>query len=391
MNTQRITGLLATIALALSSCSDSVAPAPTQPSESEHLAGVQVKAVVAKWYDDHAGAVTLTYDSGWPAVGTDNKVQMLAHGYGVKVDFELVTANFRKYEDLKSYLEHVIIPLDIGVFGHGDEHTNHDSMTYQQAYESFRRCYETMRDLGLKPVSYAYPGGMGFEQETWKALEDAGFLSGRSFHKGAYLDPYITPGNVMEPSNWYDLPTLVMEEYSVAQCEPCVGSAEELGSYLEETVKRTAWLMPTYHNIVDVGETGLYRISEFEKDLQQIAKRDLWSATFNEATLYVRERSKATVNAHWYKNERGDVRMIGIHLADHLPDDTYNQPLTVLVDIPPAWVGKTLSIFDGDSFVSSVVATSEHAKISVKPIDREYRITILRNAYSDSQIEAISK
>lgn len=382
MNTKRIASWLAAVSLSLSACSDPASPSSGNPLGEEPLTGSPAKAHVAKWYNNHAGAITLTYDSGWPAVGTDNKVQMLAHGYGVKIDFELVTAHYRKYPELKQYLETVIIPLGIGVFGHGDEHVNHDSMTYEQAYRSFRTCYETMLDFGLEPISYAYPGGMGFEEETWRALEDAGFLSGRSFHKGWHLNPYITPDDTLEPPNWYDLPTLIMEEYHIAQCEPCVGSAAELGRYLDETVKRTAWIMPTYHNIADVGEKGLYSVSEFEKDLQQIAQRDLWTASFNEATLYVRERIKANVQAQWYKNDKGVVKAIGVRLDDQLPDDRFNQPLTVLVDIPDTWVDKNLGVFDGDVFIGSLSSSSTQVKISMLPTGREYHIIPLHNVRS---------
>ena len=373
MNTYSLAAIPLAAFLAFSACSDN--PSPTQPAPSEHLTDTTVHAVVAKWYDNHAAAITLTYDSGWPAYKTDNKVQMYARGYGIKIDYEIVTSTYRMYPELQDYLKNVIIPLGIGVFGHGDVHVGHYSMTYEQAYASFRRCYETMIDFGLTPISYAYPGGLAFEEETWRAVADAGFLSARSFYKEAYLDPYITPDTVIEPPNWYNLPTLVMEEYHIANCEMCVGSSQELGRYLDETVKRTAWLMPTYHIIYDTDDNiGFYRLSEFNKDLQEIKKRDLWSATFNEATLYVYERARAGVQAKWKVNEKSEVQSMTINVTDNLNNEKFNQPLTILVDIPASWVGRPLEIYDGKTLVECVIFPSEHAKFSLRPIDREYRI-----------------
>lgn len=40
-----------------------------------------------------------------------------------------------------------------------------------------------MVDLGLKPISYAYPGGFGYHLSTKSALKRAGFLSARKFEK----------------------------------------------------------------------------------------------------------------------------------------------------------------------------------------------------------------
>lgn len=388
MNTRRFAVLLIASAIALASCSDQVLPGPTQPSEEEVLIPKPVPVRIAKWHNDLAGAITLTYNTGWPAVGTDNKVQMLATAYGCKVDLELITAHFRQYEALRSYLQNVIIPMKIGVFGNGDERLNHDSMSYEQAYASFRRCFDTMKDMGLEPVSYAYPQGMGLEQETWQALSDAGFLSGRGFRKGEVIDPFIMPGSLVEPPNWYNLPTLVAEEFSVSQCEACIASAQELAPYLDEAVARTAWIISTYHEIYDLDETGRYSIAEFENDLREIKKRDLWCATFNEATLYARERSKATAQANWYRNTDGVVRAVGVVIDDKLPDDRYHQQLTVVVDVPESWVDQPLGIFDGKTFISEFTTDSPQATFSLLPTGKEYRIVVLHSTYTTASATA---
>lgn len=373
----RSTLLSALVALGLFSCADNDA-IPSGPQPIISMTDSLVHSSIAKWYDNHAGAVSLTYDSGSPEERSNIKAQMLAHAYQVPLAYEFVSRYYREAKYLSDYLRTVMIPMGIPLFGHGDEHVNHDAMTYDQAFASFTRCYQTMLDFGLTPVSYAYPGGYCYEEETRLALKNSGFLSGRKFSSGDYLDPYIVPDTVSEPPDWFYLPTLIMEGYHIAQNERCVGSPEELGQYLDEAVRRKAWIIPTYHLIYDVQDPqGYYRMADFERDLQEIQKRDVWRTTMDAATLYIKERQQAVVSVVWHKDAQQNIPSISISLADKLDNNRFNQPLTVMFELPSAWVGKVIGIYENDLFLTTFSSITAATKISLRPFETVYTLQML--------------
>lgn len=368
--------LLAVLALGLCSCADDITSPKSIPSITDSL----VSSSIAKWYDNHAGAVSLDYDSGSPEERSNIKAQMLAQAYHIPLAYEFVSKHYREASYLSDYLRTVMIPMGIPVFGHGDEHVNHDSMTYDQALASFTRCYNTMLDFGLTPVSYAYPGGYCFEEETRIALKNSGFLSGRRFSSGDYLDPYIVPDTGSEPPDWFSLPSLVMEGYYIAQCETCVGSPEELGQYLDEAVRRKAWIIPTYHLIYDVQDAeGYYRMADFERDLQEIQKRDVWRTTMDAATLYIKERKQAVVSVLWHIDAQQHVPSISVRLADSLANDQFNQPLTVMFNLPPAWIAQSIGVYENNHFLMAFSSATQEIKLSLRPFETVYTLRLLED------------
>ena len=121
-------------------------------------------------------------DSGWPLNDNDAAARRFALENNIRFDYEIITANYLGFQVLRDFIQQILLPQGFGYFGHGHTHINHDELPYNEAYQSFRQCYHIMQELGLKPVSYAYPGGYGHEPETRQALEAAGFLSGRKVY-----------------------------------------------------------------------------------------------------------------------------------------------------------------------------------------------------------------
>ena len=171
---------------------------------------------VAKWYDDHAAAISITYDgpasdgslaypdarlpARAPLLTDTRPLEDVALGLGLTLDYEVVTVKFDWFPHLETYFLERVVPRGLGYFGHGHLHVDHDRMSYDGAYRSFRRNFERMLDSGLKPVAYAYPRGAGREEETQRALADAGFLSGH-FADSRGIGHFIVPGARMAPDN----------------------------------------------------------------------------------------------------------------------------------------------------------------------------------------------
>ena len=171
---------------------------------------------VAKWHDDHAAAISITYDGDSGDVALADAVLDL----GLTLDYEVVTVRFDwQPEQEAEFLENVV-RKGLGYFGHGHLHVDHDQMSYDGAYRSFRQHFERLLYYGLKPVAYAYPRGAGREEETQRALADAGFLSGH-FADSRELGHYIVPDGRKAPDNWFALPRLHMESHDFQQCGSC--------------------------------------------------------------------------------------------------------------------------------------------------------------------------
>lgn len=75
-----------------------------------------------------------------------------------------------------------------------------------------------------------------------------------------------------------------------------------------------------------------YYMEEICKELaKDVNKGYLWNAHYEDAVLYVREATRATVSA------TGDEKRVEITLTDTLDNSIYNYPLTVRMMIPDEW------------------------------------------------------
>jgi hypothetical protein len=339
----------------------------------------EIDMKIAKWFDNHTAALTMTFDNSSPP--SAEFVSKILIENGLRIDYEIVAYNYVRYSYLLDYLKKYLLPEGFGYFGHGYYHYYSDTCTYQEAYENFKHCFDQMQLWGLKTAAYAYPHGAGNEFQTRMALRDAGFLGGRMHHDmpGGYEgmeNPYIVPDDVKEPIDWFALPTVVMQDYEFSPCKKCVSNDEQLIPFLEQAVKKTAWIMMTYHSIGIEDGYGFYKLSEFDKDLQSIKKYNFWNPTMNQAILYIRERKDATVATKMEKDDNGNLKAIQITLSDGLPNDMYDQPLTLDFNIPKEWIGKTIHQFQGDNPVQSLKFDSEKTMVSALPNESSFILRV---------------
>jgi hypothetical protein len=349
---------------------DAVAPDATPESQPD--------IAIAKWYDNHAAAISLNVD-GNPD-GEPGVVELIRENH-VALDAELVTS--RLNDEFIATMKSVLLPSGISFFGHGYVHENHDKMSYEQALDSATKCFNTMQELGLSPVAFAYPGGHGQKAETQRAIANAGFLSARDHT--IRKDPYIVPDDTPMPRNWYLLPDIVMESYDYRQAGSRVNNTEELIPFLDGALDRTAWIIVTYHAIGLPGHFGFYYLSDFASDIEEITARDFWSASMNAVTLYVRERANAKASIRRRFKDDGTIKQIIIYLEDGLPNDRYVQPLTLLFEIPTKWVGQPLAVEDDARRWPDQVATANYAALSFPPFEREFRVSLAATPYVEEE------
>ncbi|NOG99474.1 MAG: polysaccharide deacetylase family protein [Ignavibacteriae bacterium] len=328
-----------------------------------------IEAEITKWFNDHKAAVALNYDHGYPTTTSYARDALaLLKKHNAVMDYDIVTHSLMQSDSMKSFILNEIIPSGMGVFGHGHKHDNHDDKSYDDAYASFKQCYDDMVTLGIKPVSYAYPGGWGYHLSTRKALKDAGFLNGRKFEQLDISNPFIMPDEKLEPRDWYALPTLIMQSEDYDGCIVCVNNAEELAEYLDRAIEKTAWLILTYHFIGDLNNYGFYYLPEFERDLIAVKSRDIWNDKMDNITLYAYERKGAQIEAVKIFDENDRVEKIEIKIDDGLPNDIFDQPLTVKFELPEEWGMKKLK-----------VKSPINSEFYINPIEKSVLINILPN------------
>ena len=350
---------------------------------------------IAKWFDDHAAAISITYDGTSKA---PNRIDKLVLDQGLVLDYEMVTQRY--FDRVPDWVEHDltelvpdVVPGDLyqpmtdaeiehslsltahgfGFFGHGHWHVDHDALSYAQAYDSFRLCFEVMASLGLEPVAYAYPRGAGGEAETQRALADAGFLAGRLSFPALGQTPYIVPDADTAPENWFFLPGLTMESIRFRECEWCINDTSELVPVLDQALARTAWIIPVYHNIGTGAGWGFYEWEDFEGDVRAIAARDFWVAPMNDVVLYLRQRERAEAALQVIEQD-GVTRRIAFVLADGLDDERFDQPLTLLFRRPADWFGAPLQVTQNGRVVARIAAFAETAAISLPPNEERYLV-----------------
>jgi len=297
---------------------------------------------IAKWHNNHSAAISITNDAGSVSGSGEKIVQNLVEKYGLNISYELVTDLYLKDSVRLNYLYDTYLPRGFGYFGHGHTHINHDKLSEDEAYNSFKECYNSMIKMGLKPISYAYPGGFGYHIKTQRALKRAGFLSGRKFEKLDFDNPLIMAENNNQPSNWFLLPTLVMQAYEYQYCSICINNTSELIPYLDKAIEKNAWLILTYHSIGQTEAYGYYYLDDFENDLRSIKARDFWVASMDDITLYTYQRNAATPILINKRSEFGDIVEIEMEIKHELDKSIFNIPLTVIVELPPGFESTNL-------------------------------------------------
>jgi hypothetical protein len=325
---------------------------------------------IHKWYNGHAAAVSITYDSGSPMSDMDKEAQQLILKYGLSLDYEFVSDQMP--EHIWTYKRDVLLPAGFGFFGHGHAHINHDELSYSDALASFKLNYTLMREnLDIIPISYAYPLGSGYLETTTMALRDAGFVAGRMHHPAARLNPYIVPDDMTTPVDWFRLPSLVMQDFDFVQDEMAINDAAELIPFLDGTIERTAWLITTFHAIGQLDGWGFFRMDEFEKILVAISQRDMWVGRMDDVTRYILQRENAVLDVDYAEFEMGRIK---VRLMHGLDSERFSHEMTVSFDIPIDLVGKHVTVHHEGVPKQHFLAIGTRVMLNLTPSDKAYEL-----------------
>jgi hypothetical protein len=297
---------------------------PTLSSENKSIV-----ANVKKWFHDKKAAISVTIDIRWRddlPFSTQDAIDR-----GLKLEFEMVTAEYLYPwgPSQIAIMRDSLYNNGIRFFGHGHKHYAHDTLSYDEAYNSFLTCYNLMQEWGLKPKGYAYPHSSGWLARTQKANREAGWLFARGYTP-IESEYYICPDNIEQPTNWYYLPSVFITSDPT---QNSIHSHNELTPILNNTLDKSAWVILMYHSINYPNSWGYYPIEEWNADVDFIASKDFWIGHMEEIALYIMERHTFEL-AYEKLWETESSIAYEIRFIDHYLDNTiYNQPLSIELDL----------------------------------------------------------
>lgn len=299
--------------------------------------GVIKSATTAKWYNNHSGAVSVTFDI--PVLTCRDAVNAVADR-GLTVALEMATFYFQsKNKDYFRYIEYYW-ERGASFFGHGNRHLYYDTLSYETTFTEVDGCHKFMEEWNFPlPYAYAYPYGAGYKASTQKAVEDAGFICARAIGYNpnevatnlGQIDQeslFICPDKQKLPQNWFCLPAVC-----VAKNVPnWTNNNAAMVALLQENLNKTAWLILMYHSIGLKNEVTYYPMDDFTKDLDFLVQSNTWVANMDVVARYIKERNNCKIFTDIV--ERTDDTCIIEHSAIDTVNTPYEKiPLTFVVQL----------------------------------------------------------
>ena len=310
---------------------------------------VELKTQVADTYGNADAIVTIISDDGFYMTGVNlnsifgkRNLKCTVAGAIVIVDPDL--------ESWKTLLE----DGNIDLVSHSYNHIRmEDGKKIARDVDALRheivdadKYYE--ENLGYEQIVFVCPENqmckMGYE-----ILEENGFWAVRRGHRG--YNP-ISPTEGIEEGQWFNLMVQGVQDEGV--------DTSVRNNWIDTAIKDKTWLIEMWHNVVSEMDDRYQTIllPDAEEHLDYVAeksiKNEIWVATFNDAVKYLREKQNSKVKAYIDGNQ--------IHLKVELTNDsmsynTFNQPLTVIVNMPEGVSveeNDCISLLDGTMMVNVV-------------------------------------
>ncbi len=183
--------------------------------------------------------------------------------------------------------------------------------------------------LGYEQIVFVCPENQMCE-EGYRILGENNFWSVRKGHRG--YNP-LSPEEGTDYGQWSNLMVQGI-------CDDGVDLTVR-NSWIDTAVEDKTWLIEMWHNVVSEDDGGYQSllVKDAEEHLDYIVEKttlnDIWVATYSEAVKYIREKQNVNIEAYIEDDE--------LHVYAELvnPDmsyDTFNQPLTVLVELPEGYL-----------------------------------------------------
>jgi hypothetical protein len=265
---------------------------------------------ITRWRNNHAGAISLTFDDGYysqPTTGRD-----LLNARNLKGTF-FITLDSLNWTGITWD-----IWRSMAAQGHeiGSHSVSHADLILLSEEELRRELSQSQATINLYIptqfcLSFAYP--YGHYNDFVEAVTSEYYIAGRT--AGGALNYY--PGGLYSPVNFYEIGSQGIDEVPI----------DQLKALLDSATQTNAWLCVHIHDLKDSE-----RVARFSQFLDEILLRDIWSDTYGTIVRYMRERIFSTLTV-LSENESE----ITLSLSHSLDDSIYNFPLTIRSTVPSSW------------------------------------------------------
>ncbi len=340
--------LAATMLLGM--CLGTAAPILAQASEGEETGYPSYEATLTPAKGGASSIVTMTFDDG--LVETARFLSECGKIYGVRSSLMLIANNYRN-ESKAKVISDLLAEGYLSVESHSMTHMvlasnswaeanktsspnvleNNTPANYQSEMTDARTLLEEV--FGGDVLTYAPSNNtLPDDPVAWEYVKNSYYAvrSGAPRVQDIGIQP-LDPASGNGKHSWHALTMTQLKGHSV----------EALCAYVDRAIEEQGWFITFAHGIVEknseMAPEDAKAFFAYIGEMQNAGKT--WSATFTEATKYVRERQNSTVRE--YQNENGLFVELTMRetTEDGLPlsADIFNYPLTVKAEVPADWRG----------------------------------------------------
>lgn len=273
--------------------------------------------------------VTVTIDDG--LTNTLNKCNTWFEQYGIK-GTSVIWSD--RAAGSQSTYENIYSKGFIDVASHSKTHkdlTNYSGLTDELRIAEMQGSRDELRNMfpGQEVLTFA-PSNNRMDEVSDNMVSNY-YWAVRRGQRGYNT---LNPPESSSAGGWYNLKIQGSYNPQDMNNEACT-----LNDCLDIAAENPVWLIYMYHSIESKEGVGTLPVldgvasSNFKKMGEMQDAGDIWVATMNEATKYIRERQHSTVEDVATETSR-TVKIIP---DGELPSETFNYPLTVRSQIPEDW------------------------------------------------------
>ncbi len=294
---------------------------------------------VCTFYDNKPAALSITFDDGkYDAAKYYNSIFRQRGLCGTA----FLIANSTLQNDVPKWRE-LLNEGYVDVGNHSASHAikyDESSVTPEVLETDITKAYENLSEWfpDQNILTFASPWG--------RITEDS-----RAEMKKNHYANRIAGGNLQNANpqgdNWFSIRCFTYNGHTTA----------EMNGWIDNAIQNKGWAVELLHSYVPGDTPNGLNIAEtiFDEHTKYIAEKkgQLWIATFNQVTAYIKERQSATVTIDW-----ANETTMGLTVTDSLPDQQFHQPLTLTVNVPLDWKNGATYSQNGRGDYSQVVHTA---------------------------------
>jgi len=289
---------------------------------------------IAKWFDDKKASVSVNFDDN--LTGQFSTAIPIMNAKGVKGTFFVVTSTSgSQWATLQS-------AIDAGheVGSHSVSHPadlNFPALSQPQKEIAIEAELKNSHDAilanltGQTTLSISWPfgkGGGGNDSIVRRVAKKYYFAARNTTAGTANGDAYIHFQNT-----WF---SAFGRDYYLQSGGVLMTSATtkaNIGTFISEIIKTNGWFSPYYHAVNQTGGYNNVTTEVFQQHMDTLASQsdDVWITTFGNASKYHRQRNSGGVNL--VATTEDNISWT-LNLTDNLDNNTFNQPLTILLNEP---------------------------------------------------------